>query len=101
MADRYQTGFDDEGLPVYSDEDREAWLYNPKTAAMKAFSDMQVGDIIAYFDRPRCEILRLAEPRTDILGRKMKAHWARALDGSGREGYVTYGEGGQAPVERT
>lgn len=96
-------GYMGDGRPVYSTDPGAAdggyHMYDPRVAAYKRYDQMQPGDVIAWAGAPRAQILRLAEPWTDPHGRELRAHWCRALDGSGAEGWMPYGPDGSAPVE--
>ncbi|WP_432156068.1 hypothetical protein [Streptomyces sp. bgisy153] len=62
-----------------------------------AFADLRVGDVLVrgYGDGRRAEVVRPAEDFIDRFGRNMRRLWCRALDDSGREGWVEYGPGGR------
>lgn len=79
--------------------DAAHWLYDPEAAEYVDADSLAVGDVIAYRDKPRAEVLRPHEPFEDRFGRTMHRYWCRALDGSDREGWVEFGPGGRLPRE--
>jgi hypothetical protein len=61
------------------------------------FDQLAVGDVLVRGegDCRRAMVLRPPEGWTDLFGRRMSKLWCRALDGTGREGWIAYGPGGR------
>lgn len=93
-----QVGHD--GIGGWVHTDGETYSYDPATCTHKPADELAVGDVIAYPGRPDAEVLRTAEPYTDLFGRALNAHWCRRLD-TGAEGQMPYGPGGKFPVRLT
>lgn len=94
-------GYTAEGVAMFGShpEGVDVWMHDPTRAEMRRFDVMQIGDVVTYADRPRVEVIALAQPYVDDFGRDLRAHRVRTLDGLGREGWMPYGPDGMAPVE--